>query len=227
MSAMSEAGDRLRALRVKKGYATASDAAKAFGWNEHTYKSHENGVRGIRPDAARKYAIAYGSSAAHILGIGNGNPQPRDSSPVNQVTEVSLIGKVSAGVFRYDESGEEIGAILVPAVPRKDIPAAAQYALEVDGQSVNKKIPDGAYAICALYDSYPGGAAHGSLVHVIRERAGLREHTIKELHYTRSGALLMPCSTDPRYQEQIKLDSTEDETTVRIHGVVIGTFQPL
>jgi len=56
---MSDAAERLRALRIKKGFANPIDAARAYGWNEHTYKAHENGIRGIRPDAARKYASAY------------------------------------------------------------------------------------------------------------------------------------------------------------------------
>ena len=67
-----EPGDRLRELRIKKGYATASDAARAYGWNENTYKSHENGERGIKLPVARKYATAFGSSAAYIL-VGDGN----------------------------------------------------------------------------------------------------------------------------------------------------------
>ena len=218
---MKSAADRLRELRIKKGYANASDAARAFGWNENTYKSHENAVRGIKPEAARKYAAAFGSTPAFILGMGNG----ADSSVINSVTNVPLVARASAGAFREDE-GLEIEGILVPAVPRADVPAGVQYAVIIDGESVNKKIPDGAFAICAPYDKYPGGPKHGQLVHVVRERAGLHEHTIKELHYTREGMVLMPCSTDPRYQEAVVLSSAEDDTTVRIHGVVIGAYRP-
>ena len=219
---MSDPAARLRQLRIRKGFATASDAAKAFGWNEHTYKSHENGVRGIRPDAARKYAAGFGSTAAYILGIGNGSETPA----VNHVTNVPVIARVSAGTFRYDE-GLELEGVLVPAVPRKDVVADLQYSVIVDGPSVNKRIADGAYAICVPYDRYPGGAQHGQLVHVVRERSGLHEHTIKELRFTATGSILVPVSTDPRYQEEIALGTGEDDEIVRIHGIVIGSYTPL
>lgn len=214
--------DRLRGLRIKKGFPGPIEAARAFGWNEHTYKSHENGIRGIRLDAARKYAAAYGSTAGYIL---DGDESGLPSQVVNLVANVPLLGTVAAGIFREGNALESEG-ILVPAVPRHDIPAAAQYALLVDGPSVNLRIPDGAYAICARFDRYPGGPTHGSLVHVVREHAGLFEQTIKELRYGPDGPVLAPVSTDPRFQETVTLDDTAEGGTVRIEGVVIGSFIP-
>lgn len=214
--------DRLRKLRSKRGFDTAKDAADAFGWNEVTYRSHENGTRNIPLATARKYAQALGSTAAFILS----EADLVDSALVNSVTNVTLVARVSTGTFRYDEGIEE-GGFDVPAVPRGDIPASAQYAVIVDGPSVNKRIPDGAFAICAAFDSFPGGAQHGQLVHVVRERAGLHEHTIKELRFGRDGMTLMPVSSDPRYQEAVKLSSGDDGEIVRIQGIVIGVFQPI
>lgn len=219
---MNDASDRLRALRIKQGFSTAKEASDAYGWNEHTYKSHENGIRGIKLPAARKYASAYHSTAGYILTGGITN----SASTIESTVNVPVIARVSAGAFRYDEFVEE-GFVSVPAVPRGDIAAAVQYSVLVDGNSVNKRIPDGAYAICAPYESYPGGAQHGQLVHVVRERAGLFEHTIKELRFTNKGTVLMPVSEDPRFQEQIKLASGDDGETVRIHGIVIGAYTPL
>jgi transcriptional regulator with XRE-family HTH domain len=221
---MKSPGDRLRELRIRKGYESAVDAARAFGWSENTYKSHEGGIRGIRPDAARRYATAFGATPAYIMGLaGAGEPAPKET--INHVVSVPLVAKASAGAFRFDE-GLEIEGFVVPAVPRADIPAGVQYAVIIDGPSVNLRIPDGAFAICAPYDSFPGGAKHGQLVHVVRERAGLFEHTIKRLEFTRSGMILMPCSTDPRFQEAVELSAPEDDTTVTIRGVVIGAYQP-
>lgn len=219
---MKDASDRLRELRIKKGFENASDAAQAFGWNENTYKSHENGIRGIKPAVARKYASALGSTAAYIL-TGSG---PETTVPVT-ITSAAVLGVVSAGIWREDDRIVEGALRQVPIVPREDIPADAQYALLVDGPSVNTRIADGAFAICAVYGRVPGGARHGQLVHVVRERAGLHEHTIKELRYTPEGKMLYPCSTDPRYQEPVTLASGDADEIVRIHGVVIGSYQPL
>jgi len=218
---MKTPAERLKELRLKR-FETAQLAADAYGWNVVTYRSHESGMRNIPLPAARKYATAFGSTPAYILGISNGG----NSDPVNPVAHVPLLAKANAGAFRYDE-GLETEGVQVPAVPRADIPAGVQYAVEVDGPSINLRIPAGAFAICAPYDKYPGGPKHGQLVHVVRERAGLHEHTIKEIQYTRSGVVLVPRSSDPRHQEPIEMASKEEDTTVRIHGVVIGSFQPM
>lgn len=217
---MTEPHDRLRQLRIRKGYDTPAAAAKAFGWNEHTYKSHENGTRGLKAEVAQKYGRAFGASAAYIM-YGAG----ADSVDINQAEMVPLVGEVSAGVFLEGRTYKDED-IEVPVVPRKDIPGVAQYALKVVGESVNKKIADGSFAICAPLERFPGGAEHGSLVHVVRERAGLHEHTIKELQFTKDGPVLKPVSTDPRHQDPI-IPNGDDDTTVRIHGVVIGSFTPL
>lgn len=214
--------DRLKELREKR-FDTARAAAEAFGWNEVTYRSHESGTRNIPLATARKYALALGSSAAHILGIDGGDDR---SQTVNSVSHLPVVARVSAGTFRYDEPVADEG-YFVPFVPRGDIPASAQYAVIIDGPSVNKRIPDGAFAICARYESVPGGAQHGALVHVVRERAGLHEHTIKELRFSREGMTLCPVSTDPKHQEPIALSTGEAEELVRIEGVVIGIYQPL
>lgn len=214
--------ERLKELREKR-YETAKEAADAFGWNEVTYRSHESGGRNIPLHTARKYATAYGSTASYILGLNNHTP---DVPAVNHVVHVPLVGRVSAGAFRFDE-GTKAKGIPVPAVPRPDIPAGVQYAVEVDGPSVNLLIADGAFAICAPLDKYPGYPKHGQLVHVVRERAGMFEHTIKEIQYTPEGQILVPRSSDPAYQEVIKLDHSDQDTLVTIHGVVIGAYTPL
>lgn len=216
---MKEPSDRLRELRLKKGYESATAAANAFGWNENTYKSHENGERGIKLPVARKYALAYGSTASHIL-----TGESAAQTVVQDVSSISLAGVVAAGYFRSSDWVPEDNTV-IPALPRKGIPPSRQYAVRIDGPSVNKRIQDGMYAICAEFDSYPGGAAMGSLVHVIREVDGEIEHTIKEIRFSPSGVLLMPVSTDPAFQEPL-LVSGGDYERITIRGVVIGSYQP-
>jgi SOS-response transcriptional repressor LexA len=219
---MDEAHDRLRKLREAKGYEGPADAARAFGWNEHTYKSHENGVRGIRLPAAQKYAKAFGSTPAYLM---TGDTGASSLPAMEEVTTVPVMGEVAAGLFRAGNWTPDDDAE-IPALPRKGIPASKQYAVRVDGPSVNRRIPDGMYAICAMFDAYPGGATMGSLVHVTRQDGELVEHTIKELRLTAQGMMLMPVSDHPDYQEPVQLASNE-ESVVEIKGVVIGVFQPI
>lgn len=64
---LAEPFQRLAHARRQAGYATASEAARAFGWNENTYRSHENGERGLRLDTAYKYAKAFRVEVDFIL----------------------------------------------------------------------------------------------------------------------------------------------------------------
>lgn len=215
-----EPHDRLRKLRIAKGFASATDAARAFGWPENTYKSHENGMRGVKPDVARRYARAFGSSPAYIL---TGEQQ---STPIVSTVEAApILGIVAAGAWRGGDDYFEDDTF-VPKVARGDVSMSRQYAVRVEGESVNRVIQNGAYAICASLDAYPGGAPPGSLVHVIREVDGALEHTIKELRVTAKGLLLMPISTDPAHQEPLAMTDNAYQRIV-IQGVVIGTYRPL
>ncbi len=64
---MSEPFERLRAARRHAGLAGPSDAARKFGWSVNTYKSHENGERGLRPRVAQRYARAFHVDPAWLL----------------------------------------------------------------------------------------------------------------------------------------------------------------
>lgn len=64
---MSNLEDRLKAARKAAGYETAADAARAFGWNENTYRSHESGIRGVPRQSIVKYARAFKVSVDWLL----------------------------------------------------------------------------------------------------------------------------------------------------------------
>lgn len=54
---------RLRFAREKAGFTSIRAAALRYEWNENTYKSHEQGIRGsdgIKPRHLQKYARAFG-----------------------------------------------------------------------------------------------------------------------------------------------------------------------
>jgi SOS-response transcriptional repressor LexA len=68
---METPADRLRQLRTKRGFKTATDAASYYGWPVTTYRAHENGGRDISRKAAAKYAAAYRTSIDFLL-LGKG-----------------------------------------------------------------------------------------------------------------------------------------------------------
>ena len=70
---MNEMYERLQAARRCAGYANATDAARAFGWNETTYRAHESGRRGLKNEVAVRYAKAFRTDEAWLL-TGKGTP---------------------------------------------------------------------------------------------------------------------------------------------------------
>lgn len=59
--------ERLKQARKAAGYKNATEAAHGMGINRVTYIAHENGNRGIGPEAAQKYANAFSVSAEWLL----------------------------------------------------------------------------------------------------------------------------------------------------------------
>jgi DNA-binding XRE family transcriptional regulator len=210
--------DRLKIAREKAGFELPSDAARHFGWSEHTYKSHENGARGVRLDVAKKYAAAFRVSVSWLT---TGDETPlRDSE--TSVQFVPVYGQAAGGVWLENEDDTNDEGF-VPVSPDPRYPAHAQYARLVKGSSVSNRIQSAEYAIVVRFDAYPGAVPDGTLVDVERIRAGLREHTIKVF---RSGKLYTD-DAGRETQTELNISNGECDTEVRIAGVVIGAFRPL
>ena len=74
---------RLRRLREQAGYATAADFARASGLEEGTYRSHENGSRGIRFRTAMTYVQALDARPPDQVAVWilDGGPEPELAMP--------------------------------------------------------------------------------------------------------------------------------------------------
>lgn len=72
--------ERLKAAREDATYGTAADAARAFGWNEVTYRAHENGQNGFNLDQARVYAKAFRVNVEWLVS-GRGPMKTGESDP--------------------------------------------------------------------------------------------------------------------------------------------------
>lgn len=69
--------ERLKQARIRAGYRSAAEAAKANGWAVPTYSGHENGGRGFDAELARKYAATFAVDPAWLLlGDGAGPTRP-------------------------------------------------------------------------------------------------------------------------------------------------------
>ncbi len=130
--------DRLRKARSQK-FSTSKDAAEAFGFNENTLRSNENGNKTFGRDAAVKYAQAFGVRLEWLL---SGKGTMRHTR-----TLVPVEGFVGAGaaVFPLDEGAFE------PITPPFGTPDGAT-AFIVRGDSMYPAYRDGTFIIAMPTD---------------------------------------------------------------------------
>lgn len=91
---MDSPAERIKwARRNRTNYATATEAARAFGWTVPTYLGHENGDRSPSRKAAMAYAKAYRVPWEWIL---EGGPLP---SRKGRTGPIPTRGEVAAGLW--------------------------------------------------------------------------------------------------------------------------------
>lgn len=221
--------ERLRKARIRAGFDGSPSAARAHGWNENTYRAHEAGTRNFPYKVAQKYGKAFKVSSEWLL---TGEPKESPSSTAiptqvqfqNTTPSVPLVGRVQAGAWMDTSFAEEFESnTLLPPIPGYE--NLEQRAVEVVGDSVNERIPDGHFAIYATIDSgiepLPGDLV---VVKAYRNDGSEVETTIKVLKSGPSGPELWPCSTNKKHKGPVKLGKNGDE--VRIIGVVLSSMMP-
>lgn len=75
---MEERHERLQKARTDAGFKTATEAARRFGWNENTYRSIDNGTRGLTVEWADTCGDAYNVSPEWLLYKRDGSNKPDD-----------------------------------------------------------------------------------------------------------------------------------------------------
>lgn len=136
---MGEAGDRLKAARLKAKIPSARQAAARFGWKYSTYASHENGQTPEIPlEDAKKYARAYKSTASWLM-TGEGPPDAQNI--------VKLMGRIGAGAEIEPEYDQIPEAGLEEIETHFPMPDDA-VAFEVVGASMLPRYDPGTVIIC-------------------------------------------------------------------------------
>lgn len=210
----------LRAARIARGFASAAEAARHFGWNDVTYQAHENGGRGIRPDAAKRYAKAFGIDPSVLLGLTAKNTYVS----LDADDGVPIVGTASWGVWR-DISMLEGGAQKSISVP-KNASRIARAAVVVGDDSVNKTLPQGEVAI---YEPTNGFQAivPGKFLVIKRTNGTLVEVSIRRVLLHVDGQLkLTDHSHNPQFREVIDVP-VGGSGDVEILGLVVARYAPV
>ncbi len=209
---------RLRQARIDKGIKTADEAANRFGWNRHSYAQHENGTRGYQR-SLRNYARAYGVSETWLW-FGSGQKEAAiDGLPV--------VGTICAGSW-LDTTliDEDYSAIeTIPVAPDARFLRAKQYALLVQGDSMDKEFPDGSFVVCVDYDESGLKKRNDMIVHVEQWRDDLREITLKALRSDGQDWWLEPRSNNPAHKPIYMDGQAKEGHQIKIRGVVIGDYR--
>lgn len=140
--------ERLRLAREKANLGGYRKLSSRFGWNENTYKSHENGNNGFSVSQGREYARAFGVSFEWLY-FGVGEMHDVDAPPP-KVDDIPLISFVSAG--QMTEQSELSNLSDYPTVSAIDLPQGKWIALRVEGDSMNKISPPDSVIFVNLKD---------------------------------------------------------------------------
>lgn len=223
-----DAAKRLEVARKNRGFETAKDAARFFGWSYETYNQHENGTRGITR-AADKYAKAFRVSHGWLLtgeGQGPSNTEGGDTHLIRStapIGSVRVIGRVAANnwlsVEEMDFSDEDVE--YVPSVG--GYPVEWQFSLIVEGNCLNKRANHGDRLVCL--DTIKSGVdiMPDDLVIVERRKfdGQMVMRTAKRVRQAADGYELWPESTDPAHQEPIRLYRVPADEDIQIIGKVL------
>lgn len=125
---MGEPWERLQQARRKAGFEQAVDAARAYGWSETTYTSHENGTRGLRPDVAARYAKAFKVSPEWLL-YERGRQAQKNAPAAKRMAP--LVGYVGASAEAHYVPAGELGTVEAPAGSTE-----STVAVEIRGDSL-------------------------------------------------------------------------------------------
>lgn len=237
---METQADRLRTARERAGYPTPTEAANAFGWNPVTYRAHENGQNGLRPDPARRYAKAFRVSAAWLLTGESGAHKNNILEEAPASGHIPVIGVIAAGVWQEAEAMYDTGET-IPFIPHPRFAREIQRALRISGDSCNRIAPDGSYVNTVPLDhALPADGLEGLLrqaeargvdlmVVTERTRGGLVEATLKALVRVKGGFALEARSTNPKWSGRIAFDDDmlSETCEVRITRVMIGKYEAM
>lgn len=140
----------------------------------------------------------------------------KGTSVSNDMVDVPLYGAIAAGT--PIEMVPVEGSQPVPSEVRRRYPDA--FLLKVEGDSMNKILPNGCYALvdpCATVER--NGAPYAVCVNGY-------DATIKRVNRLNNGFELVPDSTDPTYCKQVFNYNEPDTQTITVIGEVVYFVLP-
>lgn len=202
--------NRLEFLRKEK-MLSQSDVGNILGITSQAVGLYEKEKRDIPNEYLIKLANYFDVSIDYILGKSDIRNTNINSSKQFYMTPV--YGKISAGIPNWAEECLE-GYLPLDYNLMGILNPEGHFFLRVDGESMNKLIRDGAYALIRKQDIVEDGEIAAVLVNGY-------EATLKKFSKQGDFIILEPMSTDDSYKTQIY----DKNTTIKILGKYIGKFE--
>jgi len=207
----------LRAREAKK--ISQSELARLLGVTRNAVSMWERDESQPKSQTMQKAAV--------ILNVGFDWLATGRGGDATLVPGLPLVGEIAGGVWTEVRDNQDDEYERVPVAPDPRYPPEAQYALRVNGNSVNKVARDGIVVICVDVIAAGIEIRENDLVWVERRRGDLVEATVKRIRRGRNGLELWPESDDPRHQDKVSLKALKGEAEVTVKGLVIATYNPI
>ncbi len=201
--------NRLEYLRKEKELSQ-NDIGNILGITSQAVGLYEKEKRDIPNEYLIKLATYFGVSIDYILGKSDIRNTNINNS--KQFYMCPVYGKISAGIPNWAEECLE-GYLPIDPNMFGIINPEECFFLKVDGESMNKEIRNGAYALIRKQDIVEDGEICAVLVN--------DEATLKRFSRQGDFIVLEPSSTDASFKMQIY----DKNTTIKILGKMIGKFE--
>ena len=176
---------KIAEARIAKGWSQ-QDLADKMETTQQTIQRYESGARDIKASVLVKLSATLGVTISYLLGVENA------SLPNNNTVDVPLYGRIAAGT--PIEMMEMADTQPIPLSVHQQHPDA--FLLRVEGESMNRVLPNGCYALVDPCDTVEhNGAPYAVCVNGY-------DATIKRVNKLNNGFELAPDSTDPTYTVQ-------------------------
>lgn len=202
---------KIAEARVAKGWSQ-QQLADAIGATQQTIQRYESGARDIKSSVIIKLSEALGVTISYLLGLETSTTNHADA----EMTEVPLYGAIAAGT--PIEMLTVDGSYPIPTHVRKKYPDS--YLLKVEGESMNRVLPNGCYA---LVDPRQTADCNGAPYAVC---VNGYDATIKRVRKLNNGFELVPDSNDPTYLKKTYNYNEPDTEEITVIGRVVYYVLP-
>lgn len=202
--------NRLRFLRNERGESLQT-IAKYLNVTIQTISNYETEKRDMTPETILKLSEYFGVSTDYLLG--KTTEKSSIKNVPNKLYMAPVYGQISAGIPNWAEECIE-GRLPIDPSLMDIVDPEECFFLRVNGESMNKIVQNGSYALIRKTDWVENGEIAVVLVNGY-------DATLKKFSKQGDLVVLEPMSDDSSFQVQIY----DKDTPIKVIGKYIGKFE--